>query len=323
MLLSLSARRRESAQPIPYALPTSAPWNAPMPAIVPSRWEFPEYPDSAIHPGVVDMGAAGWRGYRYWMGNTSFYNNMSGVEQPFVVVSHNGYEWFTPAGGSNPLVLRPETGWHSDTDLVYDPDADQMICMFRLNYQSRVMRTSDGRTWSAPEPFDWPPLVGEQASPSVLRIAPGEWWVWTVNVNADPLRMRLFKGPSPVGPWTGTLLPGSPMTGDPRGTWHFDVIRDSGGVFRALAQAGANTPGQTIWAASSLDGETWTNSATPVLSPSASGGWDDESLYRPTLTEHEDGVHFRVWYGGKQSGPLWLTGYTQIARSEWPTPPTP
>lgn len=75
----------------------------------------------------------------------------------------------------------------------------------------------------------------------------------------------------------------------------------------------------TITLMSSSDGLSWSSSANTIIA--REGEWDSK-LYRPTLAV-KDETWMRVWYSAHDDGTpkKWHTGYTQLPRSLWPTPP--
>jgi hypothetical protein len=93
---------------------------------------------SYCHPDV-EYFPQGFNGYKYWMVFTPYFGiigsdrKASLYENPTVVVSNNGTEWFTPSGAVNPLQRRPaledsftppggtpNQGYWSDVDWVFN-----------------------------------------------------------------------------------------------------------------------------------------------------------------------------------------------------------
>lgn len=329
--LLLAARRRQGGgitpplpDPVlPYAMPTQAPYKAPMYAITPT----PDGTGSVVHPDVVDFASITptglWRGHRYWMAVTPYYLQNDVLENPCILVSEDGYEWTEPAGITNPVYPYPGTGWQSDTDLSYDPDTDELVMVWRHGFQPRVARSSDGVTWPAsPVVWDWPGVTSEQLSPALVRISPTLWYAYTIeNTGSGNARiLHRWAASAPEGPWTGPEV----CTGDYVGNtalWHLDVIRGADDIYRGLMnEMGANI----ITAASSTDGLHWTRNPDAIIT-SQGGGWDSAVMYRGCMSEHQNGTHYRVWYsgtpGGKTTTTSWRIGYTEIPKSAWPAPP--
>ena len=167
--------------------------------------------------------------------------------------------------------------------------------------------------WKA-TPLNWtrPEGTGQVLSPSIIRRGEGDWWLFGIFE-----RTRAFvyyRATEPDGAWTGPTTAATPLPSPP---WHLDVIWH-GGAFRALLDKGPLYKGAAdgYAAGSSADGVTWTWNPENVMDLPASG-WDSVELYRATLTPHENGSDYRVWYSA--NGPeSWRVGLTQLPHSLWP-----
>lgn len=331
LLLAGSARRRYSAppsEPPPYVIPATRPYNAPQ------HLSTPTYDGSGntVHPDVVDFatmhGIPAWNGYRFWMAHTPYPNSNDQFENPSVLASHNGWEWETPVGLTNPLYPTPAGSFNFDTDWAYDPAADQLVLIFgNGNAGWKVARSSDGITWPANPPsmmLDAPPEG--PLSKSLVQMADGSWRMFAIGVeNRTLLR---WSAATPEGPWT--LLANG--TGLGATTWHLDVCRRGGRLLAFIDCAAENDTRsfEAMRVASSADeGLTWAENPDPVIIVN-SGGWDTNRLYRGSIQPHENGTHMRAWYCGLSvwgsSGTpstSWHVGMTAIPLTEWPSPPTP
>ena len=295
----------------------SPPWNAP------DRLVIPTYDGSGatIHPSVVDMGAAGWNGYRYWLADTPYAGGNNQLENPCVWASNNRTRWAVPAGVTNPLVAAPGTtvGFHSDTELVWDPDAARMILYYRLglftagsgvtSIELRALTSVDGSTWTYAGKVADLPLSGGRLSPAVVRTAANSWrmWLW-----GDTLTATTLTATSPLGPWsapTDTTLGAGALLG-----WHGDVIQHAGTFYMAYSGAGL----AEIKVARSADGIAWTEPATPTIITRSTTRWD-RSVYRPTLVAGPEAGLMSVWYSAL-SAPSpggHAIGVTRIPLSAW------
>lgn len=314
---------------LPYAMPTAAPYTVPDWCSTPTA----DGSGSTVHPGVIDMGPSGWRGWRYWMAVTGYHQTNDRLENPHILVSQNGFWWTPPAGVRVPVYDAPPTPrFNSDTDLEYDPHSDRLVLIYReqqadLTQQTFIATSSDGTTWPAVSTaLDWdrPNGNGQIVSPSIVRRGDGDWWLF--GIGRDSLKLYVWRASDPLGRWhngsgTGHYLDLGWIRPAGLKPWHLDVIWDDG-KFRALVDCGPLYLGE----ADGLAAGTWDTSQptfawnpNPVMELPASG-WDSTELYRATLTPHEDGQHYRVWYSadGPQS---WRTGYTMLPRSLWPDPP--
>lgn len=84
--------------------------------------ETPTYDGSgqAVHPDVFHS-SWGWpkaAKYRYWMVLTPYAYSDFSRENPSILVSNNGRNWFVPEGLVNPIEPAPTEGHYSDPDIV-------------------------------------------------------------------------------------------------------------------------------------------------------------------------------------------------------------
>lgn len=318
MTLLVATRRRSGvytppADTTPYAMPTAAPWNAPTYAITPT----PDGTGSAVHPSVVDMGAGGWNGYRYWMAVTPYYNSGVSLENPCILGSHDGYTWHVPAGLTNPIFGPPGAadgyGYYSDTEVVWDQDGGRMVTYWRhaAGGEDEIIyatTSTDGATWSPK--IQQVAVIGQTdaaLSPSIVRIAAGSWAMFTVDYDTVSIQRRTAS--SPLGPWSAPTASAPSVTG----LWHVGV-QNVGGTLYAILNS--RSPWSYLPATSADAGLTWTVGASMM---SNTTGWDNASLYRAQFQPHENGTHFRVWYSSDSTTVSWRIGYTQLPRSLWPT----
>lgn len=306
-----AARRRFNPHPEPDH-PTSAPWNAATFTVTPT----PDGTGSVVHPDVIDFwtqhGMRAWRGYRYWMAVTPYFNTNDDVENPCILVSHDAYTWQVPPGLTNPVYPWPGGAlYNSDPDLTYDPDEDELVLIYRGgSLVPRLARSGDGVTWPASATQITYTHTGEILSPTLLRISATEWWLYGVQLSSGIVQR-----------WTSTDL--TTWTGPTNCTglaaiaaWHIDVTHHSG-VFWGLVNVYAQ-PGK-LHSIASADGLSWSLGGE-VIVPALL--WESQWVYRATLTPHEAGDRFRVWYSARGTE-SWRVGYTQIPLTEWPAPPTP
>ena len=290
MLGSASRRHRRSD-------PTFADWTP-----VPRTWELctlPTYDGSGIttHPSVLDMGRK-WNGYRWWQANTPFANDDIKLENPSIWGSNDRWHWEVPLGLTNPLKMAPPgNGYNSDTELVWDPDNQQMVCMYREVTTSTRMwafTSTNGSSWFETGPLTVP--AGGMGSPAIWRVGPGDWRMWSFGT-AGP---HMYEAAAVLGPWTHvaacTIIGATAST-----MWHGDVIRYED---RWIGVYGRDGDRKCIPMTCSDDGLTWT------VDPNASMG----TAYRPTLVPSTVADHLDVYTGtAKQYYNRWHIG-------RWPAP---
>lgn len=305
--------RRRDTLSLPYAVPESAPYNAPLALVTPTY----DGTGNTVHPDVVDFrlhGLAHWNGFRFWMAHTPFWISDYGRENPSLIASHDGVTWETPPGLTNPVYPAPAEYWNSDTDLSYNPDTGELAMIFRTYaegiHQHMLARSTNGTTWSFTRLAGWS-APEESLSPAMVRMTDGTWALWGLGVGAGRT-LRRWTAATPDGTWIGPTV----CTGLPISSWHLDVCRIGSKLYMIIDE-GAEGNRLNTYAASSVDGGlTWTRNPTPVITV-GSGGWDDHDLYRATI--QPQGQVMRTWYGGKESGNhSWRVGLTLIPLSEWP-----
>lgn len=310
---------------IPYTIPTVSPYNVPVANVTPTY----DGSGQSVHPSVVDFAQNGlgtWNGYRYWMAHTPYFSGNDDYENPAILVSQNGYYWRKPPGLTrDPVYPMPVTGFSSDTHLVYDPDADEIVMAHRttldsVNHTVYVNRSADGITWpETPNVGLAMPPEGQPVSPAIVRVAAGDWRLFALA--RDSRNLRMWWGPTPNGPWSGSVETAGASGSDGFWGWHLDV-QYIGGVFYATVDRGPLYLGQPdgLVGATSLDGLSWELGGNFMTK--AATGWDDAQLYRACIQPHENGTHFRVWYSAQSNDTpeVWGTGLTHVLRSAWPTP---
>ena len=341
MLLTVGARRRttptttttttpnpEASNPdltLPYAMPTAAPWNAPVPMVTPNYTGSGE----SAHPSVLDfqqINGGTWHGWRYWLAHTPYTGGNDDYENPAILVSQNGFHWQKPAGVRDPVYPMPATGFSSDTHLQYDPTADQLILLHRttldnINHTIYITRSSDGVTWPANPTAAALTQTGQPLSPALVRVAEGDWRLFALHRESRGL--QVWTASSADGPWDGPFETVGASWSDGFWGWHLDVQHHSG-QFWALVDRGPLYLGHPdgYRSATSADGYSWQMGGADFMSKTA--GWDNVQLYRAAFLPHENGISHRLWYSAQcdvAGAQVWRSGYTIVPRSLWPASP--
>lgn len=279
----------------------------------------------AVHPDVVDMGAA-WNGYRYWLAFTP-YNGDTSTEEPCVVATNDiaTDAWAVPAGFTNPIAADPGGADHyADTDLLYDPTSDRLY-VFAIRDDGATFQdvrswwTSGDGTWST-ETTVLAGAAGTYANPSILPI-PGGWRLYynVGNSGANQLRYRESTTAPDSGYGAETICTGL-------GFVHFqnlNVVRDTDGSIVAVCSDALSAGGEggRLFFARSADGVAFELTGEPVLEPSAAG-WDQSGIYRASVLVDTDGVvvvdagELDVWYSGFITGSpaQWGTAHIRVPR---------
>lgn len=295
----------------PYLLPSVPPYNPPTYALTPT----PDGTGQATHPSVVDFGATGWRGWRYWMGMTPYAWSEDDLENPSVLVSRDGFTWFVPPGLTNPIAPWPGgTRFNSDVDIAYDPDGDRLVCMWReadvedtALIRFLVSTSSNGASWSAPVEVFALSDVHPRWSPALVRVASGDWRCFLFG--GDLGAVITTSDPTSTD-WSSPVLltvSGAAMAGT---SWHGDVLHHEGRFWMLLNRRDP----WALYPLSSIDGMAWVANGQALA---ARPGMWDALPYRPTIAASEGDAYVRVWYGAQGSTGEWRIGYTRMPRDEW------
>jgi hypothetical protein len=255
-----------------------------------------------VHPDYAAT-PAGAFGLPFHLAITPYpYGNPS-FENPSFFESDQRDRWSVTNGASNP-VARPDAGYLSDPDLVYVPEAGELRLYYRqVTTQNLVLliRSTDGLRWTAPVEVARAPNH-EIVSPSVVRRAADDWWMFAVNsgpagCTAPGTTVEVRRSTDGVvwGPAQTAVLEQPDLW-----PWHLDVQwipsrQAFWAVYNAKTATGCTTP--AVYLAESADGITWSPLERPVLVKGAIPVFED-IVYRTTF-EYEplsDAITF--WFSG-------------------------
>lgn len=275
----------------------------------------------AIHPDIVHF-PKGWSGYTHWMAMTPYPGGKDPWENPSLLASNDGVTWVAPVGLPAPLYGKPPCDHNSDTDLVYNPDTDELwIYWLDTRRASRcaghkgkpyynhnwVMLVRVGRAggkWSVSKPtVTLDQDLGKESlelSPSVVRRGKGQWYLWTTNGSTKVYRYKSSDGKV----WTGKQ-----QVNITRNVWHLNVSHVAAKKQYWMLSDYPSAGGALHWS-TSTDGLKWTTHTTAVLS-SRPGAWD-ANLYRGCFLYDDATDLLRLWYSAYTTGPtVWHTGLAQ------------
>ena len=255
-----------------------------------------------VHPDYVAT-PAGTFGLPLHLAITPYPFGNAAFENPSFFESPRPDRWARPQGGRDPVVL-PTAGYLSDPDLVYVADLGELWLYYRQVTSDNIVqlvRTSDGRAWSAPVEVLRAPNH-EIVSPSVVQRAIGDWWMFAVNsgptgCGAPGTAVEVRR--STDGIHWGDAAPARLSQAD-LWPWHLDVqwiprLNRFWALYNAKAAGGCTTP--AVYLAESTDGLDWQVVAQPVLVKGAIPELRD-IVYRSTF-EYDpvtDAVTF--WFSG-------------------------
>lgn len=232
----------------------------------------------------------------YPFGNAAF-------ENPSIFESRRRDTWQRPAGGPDPVVL-PAAGYLSDPDLVYVPDLGELWLYYRQVTSDNIVqlvRTSDGRTWSAPVEVVRAPNH-QIVSPTVVRRESGDWWMFAVNAGSSGCGAAstvIEVRRSTDGIHWGQAAPVELSQPD-LWPWHLDVqwipqLNRFWALYNVKTAGSCTTP--AVYLAESTDGLDWQVVGPPALVKGAIPELED-IVYRSTF-EYDpatDAVTF--WFSG-------------------------
>lgn len=315
------------------------------------------------HPDVIDFAKTSkeggkWGGYRYWMVLTPNQDGYSQYENPCLAASNDGVNWVVPNGIENPLsgVKHEPTGTHNcDTDLVYNPDSDELWVYYVWEQDSpagtpsnlRLIRVKeDGNSFAITSTTDGKPyerLINSQyrydmQSPAVVRRDANTWLMWSNNSDSDNSGNGWQSQVAFVELYTSTdgknwtnkqsladtlVLKGADGIASYI-PWHLDVqwVESQNkywGLFCAYPKGG-NTNRTYLLFGTSVDGKTWTTYPKPLLAP-RDNKWDNNFIYRSTFIYDDASGTLQVWYSGGKSGG-WRIAYTEFENFLTNTLPT-
>lgn len=315
------------------------------------------------HPDVIDFAKTSkeggkWGGYRYWMVLTPNQDGYSQYENPCLAASNDGVNWVVPNGIENPLsgVKHEPAGTHNcDTDLVYNPDSDELWVYYVWEQDSpagtpsnlrliRVKEKNDGfEITSTTDGKPYERLINSQyrydmQSPAVVRRNANTWLMWSNNSDSDNSGNGWQSQVAFVELYTSTdgknwtnkqsladtlVLKGADGIASYI-PWHLDVqwVESQNkywGLFCAYPKGG-NTNRTYLLFGTSEDGKTWTTYPKPLLAP-RDNKWDNNFIYRSTFVYDDASGTLQVWYSGGKSGG-WRIAYTEFEKFLTDTLPT-
>jgi len=273
-------------------------------APVPLRLKTYDGSGQSVHPDFVAPGPAWGKGFSYLV-TTPYPGGVDKHENPSLYASTDNATWEAAPGAPFPLV-KPNAGFFSDPDAVYDPDRNQLLVYYRQGIGKKqdvihLMVSSDGVTWSESAPL----LKGQfssMLSPAIVRRATGEWLMWSVNAfggcHGNSTLVQLRRSANGVI-WSAPESVSLPL---PAGAyaWHIDVQWiPSLNEFWALfpVKSPGNCATNRLMIATSRDGLSWTVADKPVLSAGAIPEFK-QVVYRSTFSYEPVTDEISFWFSG-------------------------
>ena len=289
----------------------------PLDVIVPLDLKTYDGSGQTVHPDYVATGPT-WTGASQYLFITPYPNGNANFENPSIFESEEPTSWLVPERVKNPIVS-PHDGYFSDPDAVYVPERNELWLYFRQVASENTIRLTtsrDGLEWTAPVDVARAPNH-EIISPSVVRRAPNDWLMWSVNGNvgcsgssaAVELRRSINGVDWSVPEAVGLTQPGfSP--------WHIDVEWiESRSEFWALYNvkiAGSCTT-SAVYLATSADGVHWRTYMSPVLARGAIDALRDV-VYRSSFAYDPSSDAVTIWFSGARFEGTTYSWHTAVQR---------
>jgi len=286
-----------------------------------------------VEPDVIHV-PGGWNGYEFWMAVTPYPCGDESLENPSVLVSHDGHTWSTPPGAPAPIV----PGYGCSLNLVNnDPSialVDNVLYIYYMlehrslgNIDVWRISSSDGVNWSAPQGPLWN-MPSYKLSQSVV-FHDGSWYMWYISATQCGGMTSTHRLTSSDGV-TWPLANDVTCTVDSlQGQSFHSTVHFYNGKFVMLYAAyDPQQPGcgpLKLYQATSNDGQHWTSMTTPLLSPGPY--WDNQSIYRSGFVGMYPNI--AVFYGGEslshcstacRSDYIWHEALTSVG--DWIAPAT-
>ena len=140
--------------------------------------------NQVVHPDVRFFNG------KFYMTITPYPFSKSSYENPSFYVSNDGLHWETPAGGKNPLVYHPSSGYNDDPDLVIVPEISQFRIYYNETPSSKdvqylhLLYSNDGITWNDQRIITYLVNQGDPfiVSPAVIE-ANGKYYLFHVDID--------------------------------------------------------------------------------------------------------------------------------------------
>jgi hypothetical protein len=253
------------------------------------------HPDPAITP-------ASWGGSTSQLMVTPYPNGDASKENPSLFEGRSPREWFIPDGVMNPIA-RPATGYLSDPDELYNPDAGELWLYYRaVTTQNEVflIRATSPAHWTAPLLVASAPNHSI-VSPTVVRRSAGDWMMWSVNsgsagCTSATTTVEMRRSTDGIN-WSAPVETDLAEDNFP---WHIDVEWIPGrgefwGVYNVKVAGSCTTA--ALHFATSVDGIHWVGAPSAVLARSAIPAFDD-IVYRGAISYDPDAGMVTLLYSG-------------------------
>ena len=266
--------------------------------------------NQGVHPDIIKIKEKNKD--VYYMAYTPYPFGRDKYENPFIVKSENGLDFYKEKNVKNPLVSTPDDyndGGHlSDTDIVYNNGVFNIYYAYNKKgalggTKFYVITSKDGVNWTSPKViYD----TREGYSPTIVKDT-NDFKMWHVESEGNLVRSTSSDGYS----WT-TFQKCNIDLGDWL-VWHIDIEKTDLGYEGLVCARNPKLKTRALFYIVSKDGINFKASEKPILFPSKNG-WDKSEIYRSTFLK-ENGK-YRVWYSARGNFYKWNIGYTEYTYDE-------
>lgn len=291
-----------------------------------------------VHPCVIDFKTEyqkdTWAGYRYWMVMTPYPYKERMMENPSLLASTDGMNWFVPHCITNPIVKNKPPDNNADTDMIYDDETNE-LCIYYVNDNrktrtSRIFRVkvSENMSVSTPEVVYCSSKTNYDSSmisPCIWKESKEKWHMWGVMMGYPNHFMHKFRKDGIN--WSNATIclnenGKNPFASMGLRAWHPSckpnyTEKRIEFLVASRTDTSRNSPqsivNRIIYAQCPMDN--LTQISLPLKSPviaKSDTGWDGKVVYRTTFVI--ENMHFayryRVWYSACSAKDRWGIGFT-------------
>ncbi|MGP4063098.1 exo-alpha-sialidase [Halobacillus sp. H74] len=265
--------------------------------------DTPTYDGSGevVHPDAIYIhDGFGPELWRYWMVMTPLTGRDDQTEQPSILVSHDGVNWDVPSGAPEPLIASPGTNVDHNSDPCILHHNGQLWIWYRETMKSvtpreeriRLMTSTDGITWTAPQTVIGPDTTNALVSPTVVY-RNGQFMMWLVNDYAGTLEKTTSTDGLSWSSFQSTTTTGMPSD---RYYWHIHVSENPDGRLEMIYSSynDGGTEGKIHYGYSLDDGDSWTTFPpfVDMLYPH-----EAQRLYRASMQTVDGNPNlYEIWY---------------------------
>ena len=256
----------------------------------------------AVHPDPA-LTPLTWDGAESQLFATPYPNGDASKENPSLYARSSLFDWRVPSGVMNPVVS-PASGYLSDPDELYNPEAGELWLYYRAVGNANQIYVMQG---AAPDRWSSPTLVvsgpnHSVVSPTIVRRGPGDWMMWSVN--SGPVGCSSASTTVEVRRSSDGINWSSPLTTDLMEDgvfpWHIDVEwipskQEFWSLYNVKLPGSCTTA--SLHFARSTDGLHWTVLPGAVLDRGQIPEFAD-IVYRSSFIYDDASRVITIWYSG-------------------------